>query len=271
MYYAAMPSSGAASPAPSSPPTFLALAGHPLRWRLLGHLARSDLRVRELEELLEERQSVISYHLGLLRSAGMVLTRQSSADHRDRYYAADLRRCAELLGLAASTLHPGLQRLHPLVPVDPPPRLSGRVLFLCTANSARSQMAEALLQQYAGGAIDVMSAGSHPTQLHPNTVRVLAARGIDVSGRRAKHLDEFVGEHFDCVVTVCDRVREVCPAFPGARRMIHWSIADPAESGDGDGDGDEASLAAFERAVRELAERVPFLVHLLAHQTLEDS
>ena len=97
------------------------------------------------------------------------------------------------------------------------------MLFLCTGNSARSQMAEALCEQLSGGAVRAASAGSHPKPLHPNAVRVMRERGIDIAGRRSKHLDEFAGRRFDYVISLCDRVREVCPEFPGGTR------ADPLE------------------------------------------
>src|SRR5215212_6532064 len=120
-----------------TPPRFLRLAGHPLRWRLLRELARSDRRVGELCELADRRQSLVSYHLRQLRDGGLVSMRRSAADGRDTYYALDLPRCGELLSSAGVQLHPGLApRPRPGAPA--PER---RVLFLCTGNSARSQIA----------------------------------------------------------------------------------------------------------------------------------
>ena len=200
---------------PTEPPPFLALAGHPLRWRLLRELAESDRRVWELTARLGEPQSLVSYHLGLLRDAGLVSARPSSADHRDSYYSADLIRCGELLGAAGAALHPALASAPG--PPAAPEEFSGRVLFLCTGNSARSQMAEGWLQHLTDGRVQAFSAGSQPTRVHPNAVRVMRAHGVDLAGRRAKHFDEFLDQRFDCVVTVCDRVREVCPEFPGAQ------------------------------------------------------
>src|SRR6476646_2002340 len=174
-----------------SPPPFLRLAGHALRWRLLSELARSDRRVGELCALAGRRQSLVSYHLRQLRDGGLVSTRRSAADGRDTYYVLDLARCGELLAGAGVALHPGLA--------------PARVLFLCTGNSARSQIAEALAEQLSGGAVIAASAGSHPKPLHPNAVRVMHARGIDLTGRRSKHLAEFAGRRFDHVISLCDR------------------------------------------------------------------
>jgi ArsR family transcriptional regulator, arsenate/arsenite/antimonite-responsive transcriptional repressor / arsenate reductase (thioredoxin) len=247
----------------SSPPRFLRLAGNPLRWRLLSELARSDRRVGELCALAGRRQSLVSYHLRQLRDGGLVSMRRSAADGRDTYYVLDIARCGELLACAAVALHPGL------VPTPGPragrERGSGlaRVLFLCTGNSARSQIAEALCEQLSGGAVSASSAGSHPKPLHPNAVRVMRERGIDISGHRAKHLSEFTGERFDFVISLCDRVREVCPEFPGRPGLIHWSIPDPArEPG-----SDEDTLPAFERTAGELSARIGFLIDAIEQTT----
>jgi protein-tyrosine-phosphatase/DNA-binding transcriptional ArsR family regulator len=236
----------------SAPPRFLRLAGHPLRWRLLAELARSDRRVGELCALAGRRQSLVSYHLRQLRDGGLVSMRRSAADGRDTYYVLDLQRCGELLSSAGASLHPGLAP----APRPRAGRTPARVLFLCTGNSARSQIAEALAQRLSGGAVRAESAGSHPKPLHPNAVRVMRDRGIDLAGRRSKHLDEFIGQRFDAVISLCDRVREVCPEFPGGPTLIHWSIPDPArEPG-----SDEQTLPAFERIAAELYIRVGFLV-----------
>ena len=133
---------------------------------------------------------------------------------------------------------------------------SPRVLFLCTGNSARSQIAEGLVEVRSGHSVEARSAGSHPKVLHPNAVRVLADRGIDISGRPTKHLRRFARTHFDHVITLCDRVREVCPEFPKHPTLVHWSIADPAL----EGDSDDATLPAFERTAQELETRIGFLL-----------
>jgi ArsR family transcriptional regulator, arsenate/arsenite/antimonite-responsive transcriptional repressor / arsenate reductase (thioredoxin) len=236
---------------------FLQLVADPLRWQLLDELGRSDRRVGELCDLVGKPQSLVSYHLRELRDGGLVTARQSAADGRDTYYRGDLGRCAELLSATGFALHPGI-RLSPL-DADPPTAARGRkqrVLFLCTGNSARSQMAEALLDDRTSGAVAARSGGSHPKPLHPNAVRVMAERGIDISGHRSKHLDRFTHDRFDRVITLCDKVREVCPDFEGHPTTAHWSMADPAA----EGSDDDTSYAAFVRTANEIDERVGLLI-----------
>jgi protein-tyrosine-phosphatase len=249
-------------PPVEDPPTFVRLAAHPLRWRLLQELVRSDRAVRELTALVGEPQNLVSYHLRQLREGGLVVAHHSSADRRDTYYAVDLAACREQLGAAGRALHPGLQLTPPLPPeprASSPARHRLRVLFLCTGNSARSQIAEALIVARSGGAIDAASAGSRPKPLHPNAVRVMRRRGIDISANRTKHLDEFARQRFDLVITLCDRVREVCPEFPWHPGRVHWSVPDPAA----EGPTSRASYPAFERTATELETRIEFLLPLL--------
>jgi arsenate reductase (thioredoxin) len=103
-----------------------------------------------------------------------------------------------------------------------------RVLILCTGNSARSQMAEGLLRHLAAGTLAVESAGTAPSHLRPEAIQVMREIGIDITGHRSKHVDEFRGHAFDVVITVCDHANETCPIFPGAPKRIHWSFPDPA-------------------------------------------
>jgi protein-tyrosine-phosphatase/DNA-binding transcriptional ArsR family regulator len=250
----------------STPPRFLRLAGHPLRWRLLSELARSDRRVGELCELAGRRQSLVSYHLRQLRDGGLVSLRRSAADGRDTYYALDLARCGELLSSAGVSLHPGLAPTPRPRAVRDPDATPPRVLFLCTGNSARSQIAEALAEQLSGGTVSAASAGSHPKPVHPNAARVMRERGIDLVGRRSKHLGEFADQRFDYVISLCDRVREICPEFPGGPGLIHWSIPDPArEPG-----SDKETLPAFERTASELCTRIAFLIEAIEQTTTSE-
>ncbi len=130
-----------------------------------------------------------------------------------------------------------------------------RVLFVCTGNSARSQIAEALLRQQGGPAFDVASAGTEPKGVNPLTVRVLAEVGIDISAARSKSVTELLGDEFDYVITVCDQARESCPVFPGVHESIHWGFDDPAAA-----EGNEAErLAVFRRVMSEISVRLkPF-------------
>jgi protein-tyrosine-phosphatase/DNA-binding transcriptional ArsR family regulator len=255
-----------APPTELTPQAFLQVAGHPLRWQLLGDLAGCDRTVHELTSLVGQPQNLVSYHLGKLRDARLVSARRSSADRRDAYYTVDLTRLGGLLSATGEALHPGLR----LIPPDPtgvrPLAVRTRVLFLCTGNSARSQMAEALARTRSGGRVEAQSAGSHPKTLHPNAVRVMQAEhGIDLAGHRSKHLSELTEQRFDRVISLCDRVREVCPEFPGNPGTIHWSIPDPAaDHADGD---DKASYPAFQQTAAELETRIGFLLATLAAPT----
>ena len=184
--------------------------------------------------------------------------RRSSADRRDAYYSIDLARCAELLAATGAALHPGLRLV---APPGGTVQVHARVLFLCTGNSARSQMAEAFAGHLAGDTITAASAGSHPKTLHPNAVRAMLEYGIDITGRQAKHVSTFSGQRFDFVVSLCDRVREVCPEFPGHPEMIHWSIADPA----GEGDSDAETYPAFRAVAADLQTRTGYLLGRIGH------
>lgn len=223
-------------------PAFVRLAAHPLRWALLKALAGSDLRVRELTERVGQPQNLVSYHLRLLRDGGLVTATRSSFDGRDSYYHLDLDACEAALDGTGAALHPALRR-------EPAPVTYGRiaVLFICTGNSARSPIAEALLRRRTGGKISVASAGTRPkASLHPDTLRVLRDDfGINVTGQRPRSLDAVAGRRFDHVVTLCDKSREVCPEFPSRR---HWSLAEPA------------GYAAFRRTAAEIDVRVRHLL-----------
>ncbi|MDQ0464346.1 protein-tyrosine-phosphatase/DNA-binding transcriptional ArsR family regulator [Caulobacter ginsengisoli] len=244
----------------AAPPPILQLAGHPLRWRLLSELSRSDRTVHELTGLVGEPQNLVSYHLGKLRDGLLVSARRSSADRRDSYYGLDLERVGALLSAAGGALHPALRLARPARGILTPP---ARVLFLCTGNSARSPMAAALARALSDGVVEAVSAGSDPRPLHPNAERAMReAYGLDISDHQPRHLDEFAGQSFDRVITLCDRVREVCPEFPGGPEAVHWSLANPAA-----GEADEATWPLFQRTAAELAGRIAFLLATLAAQS----
>jgi ArsR family transcriptional regulator, arsenate/arsenite/antimonite-responsive transcriptional repressor / arsenate reductase (thioredoxin) len=246
------------SPATSQPLAFLKLLAHDIRWRILMLLARSDLRVEELVGQIKQPYNLISYHLKRLRLQQLVTERRSTADARDVYYSLNLDQFRQMYFDTGTVLHPALsdptsQPLSQTETLTSPPL---RVLFLCTHNSARSQIAEGLLRKIGGDQVEVVSAGSEPTSVHPLAIRVMDGRGVDIRSQRSKHLEEFVGQNFDYIITVCDRVRELCPVFPGDPIQIHWSFPDPAAI--------EGSLQkqerGFEETARQLVNRIQYLL-----------
>lgn len=127
-----------------------------------------------------------------------------------------------------------------------------RILVLCTGNSARSQMGEGLFRHEGAGEWQVESAGTKPSVVRPEAIAAMAEIGIDISGHRSKSVDEFVGQNFDYVVTVCDNARDACPVFPGALNRLHWSFEDPAAAQG----SEEQRVAEFRRIRNQIHERV---------------
>jgi protein-tyrosine-phosphatase len=232
------------------------MASHPLRWALLTELAASDQRVRELAAAVDEPQNLVSYHLRLLRSAGLIDARRSNFDARDTYYHLNLSRCAVAFNEAAVALHPAL------TPAPATKRVAARsVLFLCSGNSARSPMAEALLQKMGRGRIRAASAGSHPKpHIHPNAIRIMRDMyGIDLGGSRPQPLIAVARRRFDYVITLCDKVREYAHEH-GVATAMHWSLPDPSAAGA----SDRASYPEFRCVASELNSRIEFLLPVLA-------
>ena len=127
-----------------------------------------------------------------------------------------------------------------------------KLIFVCTGNSARSQMAEGLLQHVAGDRFEVYSAGTRPTEVRPEAIKVMDEIGIDISGQYPKFVDKFVGQDFDYVVTVCDSAKEACPFFPGNVQRLHWSFEDPAAVQG----SDVERLAAFRKIRDQIRTRI---------------
>jgi ArsR family transcriptional regulator, arsenate/arsenite/antimonite-responsive transcriptional repressor / arsenate reductase (thioredoxin) len=241
-------------------PAVVRLLAEPLRWRLMRELASGDQRVRELTAAVGQPQNLVSYHLGQLRTAGLVTARRSSFDGRDTYYSLDLDGCAQALAASVSALHPGLA-LPPAVQgtTAAPEPVRQRVLFVCTGNTGRSPMAEALLRHRAGEHVEAASAGIRPKPLHPDAVAVMRDRyRIDITGHRPTPVETVAHQQFDFVITLCDKAREHCPEFPGHPGLIHWSMPDPAAA-----EGDLAGYPAFERTAAELETRIRFLLPVL--------
>jgi arsenate reductase len=141
-----------------------------------------------------------------------------------------------------------------------------RVLFVCTGNSARSIMAEALTRKHGGDAFEVFSAGTEPRGINPLTVRVLEEAGLPTDGLSSKSVEEFLGQHFDYVITVCDQARQSCPVFPGSHQSLHWGYEDPAEATG----TEEARLRVFRSVLTQMSLRINEFV-VIARRTAADA
>ena len=257
----------ASSVSVATPPSFVRLVAHELRWALLTTLADSDYRVRELVARVGQPQNLVSYHLRLLRDGGLVTATRSSSDGRDSYYHLDVARCAAALAATGAALHPALREDagRPVVPGGQQREPGVAVLFVCTGNSARSPIAEALLRHHSGDGVAVSSAGIRPKpHLHPNTVRVLRDHfGIDITGQRPRHLDTLASRRFGHVITLCDKAREECPELPHHPRRVHWCIPDPATVSD----SNRADYVAFEHTAADIDTRIRHLLPVLTSTT----
>lgn len=246
-------------------PAILVLIANDVRWQLVQALATSDHRVQELTRLLDRPQNLVSYHLRKLREADLVTERRSSADSRDVYYHLDVGRLQDRYVGLGKALHPVIAANPSVTAPEARMRTPTRILFLCTHNSVRSQMAEAILRVRSWLPTEVYSAGNVPTAIHPLAVRTMQEIGIDMSLQRARHVDEFAGYSFDWVITVCDRMREVCPTYPNDPQQIHWSIGDPADVQG----SDEDRYQAFRKTAVELATRIHYLLLTMDMQLKE--
>ena len=247
------------------PPEFFKLISHQIRWEILRELSSSDMKVFEIVERLEQPQNLISYHLQLLSEHGLVTESRSLADGREIYYSLNLDHVRVLYRNSGLTLHPallsdderqvdsgGAEQAEPV-----------RVLFLCTHNSARSQMAEGILRLRGGQRVQAFSAGTEPSEVHPLALRAMEAMQIDISEHTSKSLGRFLGQNFDYIITVCDRARESCPIFPGDPYQIHWSFPDPAEV---EGNDDER-FAAFKKISVQLNTRIGYLLMVMSKKS----
>ena len=248
----------------SQPPGLLRTLANEVRWNILLLLGHSDYCVQEIVRALDQPSNLVSYHLRKLHEQKLVTDRRSSADGRDIYYSLDFVTLRTLYFAAADSLNPALNRSDTELQ-GAVSRLSGkpvRVLFLCTHNSARSQMAEGIMRHLSGGKVEALSAGSDPSALHPFAVQAMAKMGIDISQQRSKHMGEFAGQSFDYIVTVCDRVRESCPTWPDDPKRVHWSFLDPAAV---EG-SEEERYRAFEQVAIQLTTRLRYLLILIERE-----
>lgn len=242
------------------PPGFLKLISHPMRWNLLQLLARSDLRVQELVQGTGEAQNLVSYHLQALRQQDVITSHRSIADGREVYYSLNMDRVRSLYRASGEALHPALGERASLPSAGPGE--AARVLFLCTHNSARSQMAEGLLRARSNGKVEVSSAGTEPTEVHPLAIRALSEMDIDIRRHGSKGMETFLDQAFDYIITVCDRAREACPTFPGDPAKIHWSFPDPAAV-----EGPAAErFDAFRKTAVQLNTRIGYLLLMIQRE-----
>jgi ArsR family transcriptional regulator len=236
----------------SSASSILKLLADDTRWQLILELRRSDLQAGELGALLKLPQNLVSYHLGMLRQAGLVQAHRSDADARAVYYRLDLA----ALGAGYAHIGAAMQLPNSRNPATQP---AATVFFLCTQNSARSQMAEGWLRHLSSGRISVRSAGIAPQVLHPLALQVMAEAGVDIGYQQAKGLDALADVVPNVVVTVCDFAREECPEWSHSTKQLHWSIPDPVRM-----HGNPEAQAQTFRAVRDdLRQRVEALLTLL--------
>jgi arsenate reductase len=139
-----------------------------------------------------------------------------------------------------------------------------RVLFVCTHNSARSQMAEGMLRTWGGHGFEAHSAGTEASRVRPEAVAAMAEIGIDISGHRSKSVEEYLGQTFDWVITVCDQARQNCPVFPGVEQTGHWSVEDPSEATG----SEEQRLAVFRRVRDDLRNRIHVFILAASREDL---
>lgn len=242
-----------------TPPALIQLLAHELRWQIVKSLTESDYRVNELVERVAEPLNLVSYHLKKLRDAAIVTTRRSEADGRDTYYSLDLDHLQALFHEAGAVLHPSLV----VTPAADTSLQSARILFVCTHNSARSQMAEGLMRHLSHGQVDVISAGSEPTHIHPDAIHTMDRLGIDIRAQASKSIEAYAHTPFDYVISVCDRAREVCPVVPTHGQPIHWGFPDPVVIQD-----DTARQQVFMTTATRLKSRI---IHFLSSLQKEAS
>ena len=231
------------------------------RLRVYALLSMGPMSVGDLGITLGLSQALVSHHLAVLKAAGLIVDYRSPSDARVVIYSIDKSRLRDLYGELSLILDP-IRAFDPRPSLPDPMRrttMSGpiRVLFLCTGNSARSQMSEALLREKGEGLFEAVSAGTHPKGLHPLTIKVMDERGIDVRDQRSKDVTEFLTDTFDYVITVCDRANEECPVFPGDYERIHWSFEDPAAATG----SEERQLEVFRRVRIAIENRIALFIN----------
>jgi protein-tyrosine-phosphatase len=248
---------------PSDPFALITLLDDQRIQQLLTSLVLNDIRLQDLAAETSQSQQAVVSSLEPLHAAGVITSRRSDANSDDMYYHLDLDKLRGLYDMTSTALPP---EFAPAVEAEVESWLQAgeahpRVLFLCTQNSARSQLAEGLTRLLSKGRVEVFSAGNQPDIVHPMAIKVLEGLHIDISHHRSKHLGEFIDQEFDYVITICDSAREACPPFPSAYQTIHWSISDPVAV-----EGIAAQRRAFRQVANELRTRIGYLLIFLERQ-----
>mgnify|MGYP001973006999 FL=1 len=127
-----------------------------------------------------------------------------------------------------------------------------KIIFICTGNSCRSQMAEGLMKDSAGENFDVLSAGTHPSKVHPAAIKVMKEWGIDIQNQKSESVNNYLEQNIEIIITVCEKANQVCPNFPNGRTRIHWNIKDPFHSWD----SEERDLAPYRIARNEIKKKI---------------
>ncbi len=221
------------------------------RWRIVQTLRSSDQQVSELVEQLQISQNLVSYHLGVLRQVGLVQIHRSDIDGRVLFYSLDCHALRQSIEQLAMGLH--------LQPPPPEHLPSIPIVFLCTGNSVRSQMAEAWLRHLSHGIVPVTSAGVNPRGIHPLTYTVMQEVGLDLSTQSSKGVATLAHDSFAIAISVCDYAREECPPFIHAQLHLHWSVPQPErliEAG-------TSAIEVFRGLRNDLHERVQGLLSML--------
>jgi protein-tyrosine-phosphatase len=232
--------------------------GEPNRLTIIALLSTGPMLVGDICIASGLPLTLVSQHLRVLRESGMVWAKRDGKDARAVWYSLNPERIKEIQTALSMVFDMAKMVDRRIFETKQSPELfreKFRVLFLCSGNSARSQMAEALLQHYGSGLMEARSAGTHPREVHPLTIKVLSEIGIDTTGLKAKHYSVFGQESFRYVITVCDRANEECPDFHGDYQRIHWSIADPVK-----GENEDELINVFKQTRQELAGRIDLFV-----------
>jgi arsenate reductase len=234
-----------------------------IRIRILASIAEDPLNLQQLTQMFGLAPSTMSKHLSLLEDANLILAQRvgkwryfHAANNTEDPIADGALRWVAAVSAADPLLESDAARRAVALTLKPAPAPKGdreKVLFLCTANACRSQMAEGILRQYGGHRFEVFSAGVAPRPIPPLTVEVMREIGVDIGRQKPKSVMTLIGrKHFDYLITVCPVAETHTPVFPGVTRRVHWPMDDPLKATG----SKQARLAVFRRVRDELLEKI---------------